>query len=176
MGSPADDPAWQHYADTVIEFEDGPAVDLRQPVAPESAAALRSLGLGRTFAVITAHNPGGRRLSHGENERRHDALLGELRSLGVPYRLATGGSPDGSHREPGVAVPLPLASAREMARRHEQSAFFLFDGEAFAIHGALVDTPPVALPPREEAVPVRPMFSNACAECAGSILHTCRNC
>jgi hypothetical protein len=148
MARPADDPAWQHYADTVVEFEDGPAVDLRQPVSPESAAALRALGLGRTFAVITAHNPGGRRLAHGENERRHDALLGEVRSLGVPYRIATGGSPDGRHREPGVAVPLPPASAREVARRHGQSAFFLFDGEAFAIHGALVDTPPVVLPPR----------------------------
>jgi hypothetical protein len=140
------DPSWQHYTQTVLLFDDGSRIDLRDPVDDAVRRVLAALGLDEPFAVITAANPLGRVVGADANELRNLQLLSVLQSSGWRFQPAAGASPDEAHREPGYAVILPLSDARAVARRFEQSAFFWFDGAAFSIRGALIDTPPVALP------------------------------
>jgi hypothetical protein len=148
MIEPPDDPAWRHYADTILHFDGGPRVDLRAPVTARDRAALAALGFALPFAVVTAYNPRGRAAAAEQNERRHAALLAGARLRDPGCRIVTGASPDGAHREPGVAVRLPIDAAAALACRWDQSAFFWFDGAAFTIHGALADTAPIPLPRR----------------------------
>jgi hypothetical protein len=144
-----EDPAWHHYADTVLHFAAGPSIDLRREVAPADAATFRTLGLYPHFAVITAYNPGGRVASDAQNRRRHAALLAGMRLRVTACVEVAGASPDGRHREPGVAVRLAAHVARELAQCYHQSAWFWFDGSRFEIRGARVATPPIPLPVRD---------------------------
>ena len=133
------DPRWATYPDTVVEIHALPPlqVDLRQPVPPEVAQRLRELGLGHAWAVVTAHNPG-RIVAETENERRERELSVVVATFGVRFLRADGVSPDGTHREPGVAVALDQHSAIALASDFGQSAIFWFDGQAFWLVPALV--------------------------------------
>ena len=151
-----DDPSWAAYADTMLVFRpghgvgggasDGLPVDLREVLTGDLRRALAELELPAPFAVLTAHNPRGRVVDAAENARRGAALVAALARAGVPWIAAVGMSPDGSHREPGVAAHLPLPDAARTAVEWEQSAFFWYDGGAFWLVGALVDAPPARLP------------------------------
>jgi len=150
------DPSWARYPDTVLEiYRDGTVrIDLRERLDPDDCRRLRDLGLGATFAVVTAANPRGLALGEAENHVRAELLDTEVVARGVRFLRADGVSPDGAHREVGVAVAMPLQAACELAARYEQSALFWFDGERFWIIPVLeTSRAPVALPVAKEEGP-----------------------
>ena len=77
------------------------------------------------FAVVTACDPMGRRSTPAANRRRDAILLRRLKALKIARFRVTGGSKDGSHREPGwgLIVKSP-AAARALAAEFEQDAYF----------------------------------------------------
>lgn len=133
------DPCWHTYPDTVIELGDPVSlrVDLRVLPGPEQTRALRRLGLGRSFAIVTACNPRGRRLSTEENERRTGQLRAHVEREGIASVRADGVSPDDAHRERGLALAVARDVAIRIAAAYGQSAIFWFDGHRFSIVPAL---------------------------------------
>lgn len=81
------------------------------------------------FAVVTAHDPMGRKKSPAENARRDAKLRRRLGALGLRRFRVTGGSEDGSHREAGwgVIVASPK-TARALAAEFDQNAFYWVSG------------------------------------------------
>jgi len=63
-------------------------------------------------------------------------------------RPVDGGSPDGTHREPGWAIPASLEEARRLAGEFLQNAVFWFDGERFSVVPVHSPGEPLALPVR----------------------------
>ncbi len=137
---PALDPSWASYPETILEFGTTPPVtiDLRRRIPAAELARLRTLMPGGTFAVVTPCNPRGQTLPNRDNQARLAALTDELRHADRPFVPVSGVSPDGGHREPGVAVAMSLQDAVTVAERLEQSALFWFDGEAFWLVPVLV--------------------------------------
>ncbi|GAA4826682.1 hypothetical protein GCM10023201_11760 [Actinomycetospora corticicola] len=83
--------------------------------------------------VLTAFDPGPARLAPEENDRRQQALLGDL-----PGHLcrwdAEAGASDGSHTEHSVVVEgLTDDEAVSLGRRHGQDAIFRWDPAAWSI-------------------------------------------
>ncbi len=137
---------WGDYPDTLLTFAGGLAIDLRRPLSPPLRQRLGELGLGRPFGVVTACNPLGSRLDDAAN-RRLTSLLGQRILAGYgEARPAQGGSPDGSHREPGWAVPAPLEEVKRLAADFLQNAVFWYDGERFSIVPVLGPGEPLPLP------------------------------
>ena len=130
-----------HFGDRL-----GVEVDLRSPLIARVVGQLSNLGAVSQFAVVTASNPYGVNSTDEENLRRHSTLREELERAGIPNVLAAGASPDGVHREEGFAIWVSRDRARDIATRHEQSAFFWFDGSEFWIVPTAVDDPAVRLP------------------------------
>ena len=146
-GEPKEE-AGSSYPETVLVFS-GDAermIDLREPVGVAAKAALRALGFGEPFAVLTSFNPRGENLDAGENARRFDELESELGVSGVAYTILDACSPDMSHCERSVAVKTDVVSARRIAARWEQLAIFWWDGREFWIYGAESSVEPVRLP------------------------------
>ena len=87
------------------------------------AAAARRLP--KRFAVVTAFNPMGRRVPAAENRLRDAALRKRLKARAIECFRVTGGSKDGSHREPGwgAVVPSP-ETARALAAEFDQNAYY----------------------------------------------------
>jgi len=142
------DPDFDRYPETILHFT-GPAgfeVDLRRAVSGEDVEGLRRRGLKASFAVLTAHDPEGRDLDEGENERRNDALKHRLASAHVGFVEVNACSPDGKHCECSVAIETPLASAIELASAFDQLAIFWFDGARFWIESVIRTIPPIPLP------------------------------
>ena len=147
--SPADDPSWTLYSQTVLEIESDTGhctVDLRKPVGEMVRGALARCGLQQPFAIVTACDPHGRPLPPGENAQRTATLGTELRLAGVLLATVTGRSPDGQHAEPGFACALPRSEAVALARAWGQSALFWFDGDRFSLLGGYVEAPDTPLP------------------------------
>jgi hypothetical protein len=142
------DTAWRLYENTVLRLGHGGRlrVDLARPLDGDARTALASLGVGEHFAIITAHNPGGRTLSATRNAWRHLRLRGELAARGVRAVPAIGESRDASHRERGVAVAMSRDDAIAIARHFHQLAIYWFDGERFWLYGALELCAPEPLP------------------------------
>ncbi|MFN8619065.1 MAG: DUF3293 domain-containing protein [Dehalococcoidia bacterium] len=85
---------------------------------------------GRTFALLTAYNPGRVRPGEEENRRANERLERRLVALGVEYVEARGMSADGHHVEPSFALfGLDREHAVELAREFGQAAIVWFDGE-----------------------------------------------
>jgi hypothetical protein len=85
------------------------------------------------FAVVTAHNPGGRVGGAEENAARERELDELVRSEGIASFAVTGAAPDLSHREAGrglVTGDLELA-ARIAARFGQLGFFWIEDGVAW---------------------------------------------
>ena len=145
---PHADPSWTTYPETMLEIHAHRLlrVDLRATVLPELAAQLRGLGLGQSWAVITAHNPHGRRATDHENDVRERDLRAVLGGLGVACLRADGISPDGRHREVGIAAAIDRTEAVTLAKRFGQSAVSWYDGSAFWLVPALLGDAPVRLP------------------------------
>ncbi len=135
------DPDWRDYTATILEIHAPVAVvvDLRQTLSPERVQRLRALGLGQTWGVLTAHNPGGHDLSEPENRALEHRLGDEVLHSGIPHLQADGVSPDRTHREVGLALGTTLEQVRAFARHYGQLALFWFDGDRFR----LVPTDPV---------------------------------
>lgn len=144
----SNDTAWRLYETTVLRFGRGGrlTVDLARPLDGDARAAIASLGVGARFAIITAHNPGGRALSGPRNVWRHLCLRVALAARGVRAVAAIGESPDASHRERGVAVAMDGDDAIALARRFGQLAIYWFDGERFWLYGALEPRAAESLP------------------------------
>jgi hypothetical protein len=142
------DTAWRLYETTVLRLGRSGRlrVDLARPLDGDSRIALTSLGVGTRFAIITAHNPGGRTLAAPRNLWRHFRLRAVLAARGVRTVPAIGESPDGSHRERGVAVAMDGDDAIAIARGFGQLAIYWFDGERLWLYGALEPRPPESLP------------------------------
>lgn len=142
------DTAWRLYETTVLRLGRGGRlrVDLARPLDGRAREALASLGVGARFAIITAHNPGGRTLSAAGNAWRHLRLRIALAARGVRAVTAIGESRDASHRERGVAVAIDGDDAIAIARRFGQLAIYWFDGERFWLYGVLEPRAPESLP------------------------------
>jgi hypothetical protein len=143
-----DDPSWDAYPHTILEFHAGQTVriDLRQSVTAAAHAALTAIGLNQPFAVLTAFNPTGQMIDEAANRRRTEALRQRLTDRGLLVIPTHGVSPDRSHRETGFAVAIPQEEATGIAKEFGQSAMFWWDGTRFWIHSALVSYPPRPLP------------------------------
>lgn len=143
-----DDTLWKVYETALLSFAGSAriAVDLARPLSAPERASLAALGLGAHFAVITAFNPGGRNLSGARNRWRQLSLRAALTLRRARFVAASGESPDGSHRERGVAVAMSRGDAAAMARRFGQLAIYWFDGESFWIDGVLAPRAPKRLP------------------------------
>lgn len=108
-------------------------VDLRQPAGEDTRRALVSLGLGGPFAVITPCNPQGELLSHAANTARLEAFAAQELGACPGAIPAEGRSPDGTHREPGWALAVPLEDACRIATRWHQLGFYWWDGARFGV-------------------------------------------
>jgi hypothetical protein len=141
---------WGKYTETVLVFRTDPQIyaDLRVAVPNDVRDALRLLGTNGRFAVITAYNPNGRNLSGEENTRRQVLLEVELMSSGEGFVHVDACSPDRSHCERSIALPVTLDRAIEIAKKYEQLAVFWFDGTAFWIEPVLSDLERIQLPAR----------------------------
>ena len=142
------DPDWPRYPETILDFATTPPIeiDLRKVPPEDAIAALKSAGLGRPFAIMTAFDPRGENLSPSENEKRRRELDERLRSSGYSFARVDCCSPDRSHCECSVAVVMPQEKAIDLARELEQVAIFWFDGRRFWILGGLAETDPLILP------------------------------
>lgn len=150
MLRPADDPGWASYAETTLVFPEsaGGEVSLQRAIGPAERAVFEAAGLPGAFGVMTAENPYGRPADPGENARRRDRLLAELRAAGESPIRVDGVSPDRRHREIGVALRWPREAVVELARRWEQSAIYWFDGHDMWVVGALTVAAPWKLEPQ----------------------------
>ena len=142
------DPDWPRYPETILDFATTPPIeiDLRKVPPEDAIAALKSVGLGQPFAIMTAFDPRGENLSPSENEKRRRELDERLRSSGYSFARVDCCSPDKSHCECSVAVVMPQEKAIDLAREMEQVAIFWFDGSRFWIIGGLAETDPLMLP------------------------------
>jgi hypothetical protein len=140
--------AWSSYPETVLVFAGEPEmmIDLRRPLSPATKNALKAMGLGEPFSILTAYNPRGETIAAEENERRFDELTAELRSAGIEYLVMDACSPDRSHCECSVVLKGSRSAAIEIAKRWEQVAIFWYDGGRFWIYGAISAIEPIPLP------------------------------
>jgi hypothetical protein len=141
---PQDDPSWAAYPNTILELFGTRVVrlDLRSLAAPEDVQPLREVGLAAPWAVVTAWNPHGLEVDEHTNRANDQRLRATLEAAGHRGIRADGVSPDGLHREEGVAVALSLEEARGLAESFGQSAFFWFDGECVWLMPALMRAEP----------------------------------
>ena len=144
----AHDPDWPKYPETVLTFATEPPIEIDLRAIPPHAAlsSLAAVGLGKPFAIMTAHDPHGEDLPPQENEKRGETLERRLSRAGLPFVVVDCCSPDRSHCERSVAVVMPQQQAVDLARELQQVAIFWFDGERFWIIGAVVETDPLMLP------------------------------
>lgn len=82
----------------------------------------------KRFAVVTAHNPLGKKSTPAANRRRDTALRRRLKALEIRHFRVTGGNRDGSHREPGWGLIAPRNIARALAAEFNQDAYFWITG------------------------------------------------
>ncbi|WP_434356840.1 DUF3293 domain-containing protein [Parasalinivibrio latis] len=78
----------------------------------------------RSFAIITAANPFSGLLDDAHNARRNQSFAANLSIKAIPFCEITGKSPDGSWKEPGFAVAVPLDIAITLATEVEQNAIY----------------------------------------------------
>jgi hypothetical protein len=150
MSKPPDarDGTWSRYPETILKFATDPEidVDLRVPVSAPTRDALRAIGQGGQFAVLTAYNPGGENISRSANDDLSQELEAELRSAGEKFIRVDACSPDESHCECSVALASTWDRAIAIATRFKQVAIFWFDGNQFWIVGVLTPAAPMKLP------------------------------
>ena len=98
-------------------------------------------GLPARFGIVTAFNADSAISAPDVNERADAELKCHLVAAGLPHFRVTGGSRDGSHREPGYGIAADSPEViRPISRRFRQEAFFwVEDGTVFVVNteGAL---------------------------------------
>jgi len=105
----------------------------------------------RKFWVITAWNPDGVLTDAAVNRMADQNLAAELEKRGLQRFRVFGGSPDGSHVEPGWGVACEEAAALELGRLFGQLAVFSFNEEKIYLVDCR-DGSMVRLPPCQERV------------------------
>lgn len=77
------------------------------------------------FGVVTAWHPRGRTASAAKNREADARLSRRIDALGLERFRVTGGSRDGSHREPGWGIVAPGPGVvRRLAREFRQLGFY----------------------------------------------------
>jgi hypothetical protein len=125
---------WTAYATAVVDLAPPDRAPLR--VVPDDPDAVGEWpgGLAAPVVVVTAWNPGGRRLRAEENGVRHHALVAELAARGLDRWPATGREVPGGHHEEGVALPgLTEPEATALGRRFGQAAVYLWTPGAWEV-------------------------------------------
>jgi len=135
-----------HYSRTVLEFTGGPTVDLAQPIADGTLAAVQQLLGSQTFAVITSDNPMSTPLPAQANMLRRGILAHELRAARLPHIPVTGRDASSTWSEHGFAIAAMPAEAEALAEAHEQRAYFWFDGASFVLQEAVGERRAIVLP------------------------------
>lgn len=119
------DATWAAYATSVVTID---LPDARVTVAPASGAPTGGrlpTGLATPVHVVTAWNPGSRRLGVDENTTRNERLRADLMAVGLPVHPAWGCSPDGTWCEDSFAVTgWDRDAVRRLAAAHGQAAVF----------------------------------------------------
>jgi hypothetical protein len=86
-------------------------------------------GLPARFGIVTAYNPESVIATDDANGNADMELKRALVAAGLPHFRVTGGSRDGSHREPGYGIAADSAEIiRPIGRRFRQEAFFWVEG------------------------------------------------
>jgi hypothetical protein len=140
-------PSWGAYPDTVLHFPEADlAVDLRCPITPSARRGLAQLGLAGPFAVVTPCDPLGQPHDNSSNQRLMAVFQAVVRGSCPGARRADGASPDGSHVEPGWALPMPLQDATMLAARFFQNGLFWYEANRFRIVPVLAPLSTLELP------------------------------
>ncbi len=142
---------WKRYTETILEFGSGPElrIDLRDGPGTEQSRRLAELGLTGPFAILTACDPDGSPAPLETNRKRTRMLERDITAAGHRWIPTDGVSPDGSHREAGVAVACGQDRALELGRGHGQLAIYWYDGRRFWLLPCDPRQRPIALPPRQ---------------------------
>lgn len=86
--------------------------------------------LPRFFAVITAYNPQGKKISQEENTARTQRFKDILTGRKIQHFVVIGYSPDSSHEEPGFGIICDPETAYDLGNEQQQEAvFYVVDGE-----------------------------------------------
>ncbi|NKF49272.1 DUF3293 domain-containing protein [Shewanella sp. WXL01] len=80
-----------------------------------------------SFAIITACNPFGNKLTSCQNRLLDRKLQRTIQQTKQPYRALYGASPDLSHREKSWAVFVDKPQALELGRQFNQLAIYYVD-------------------------------------------------
>ena len=99
-------------------------------------AELPASGLPRRFGIVTACNAGSATAAEDANKKADAELKRRLLAAGLPHFRVTGGSRDGSHREPGYGIVAEAPEiVRPFSRLFRQEAFFwVEDGTVYVIN------------------------------------------
>jgi hypothetical protein len=76
------------------------------------------------FAIVTAHNPRGSRLSPSQNRLLDRQLQFKIQQYNRPYRALIGAAPDLSHMEKSWAIFIDKEQAVELGREFNQHAIY----------------------------------------------------
>ena len=76
------------------------------------------------FAIVTAHNPLGTRLSPSQNRLLDRQLQSKIQQYNRPYRALVGAAPDLSHMEKSWAIFIDKEQAVELGREFNQYAIY----------------------------------------------------
>lgn len=89
---------------------------------------------GKSYAIITAHNPKSEAFSKEENDKRHQALQYYLQEKKYHLDSSLGQSPDGSWSEEGFVIfDIELATAIDIGQTFEQHAILYGQGNRVAL-------------------------------------------
>lgn len=97
---------------------------------------LPASGLPARFGIVTAYNAASAIAPEAANRKADEELKHLLVAAGLPHFRVTGGSRDGSHREPGYGIVANSPEdVRPISRRFRQEAFYwVEDGTVFVIN------------------------------------------
>lgn len=87
------------------------------------------------FALVSGYATTSETWSDNQNRQANARLLAALHACGCWHHPVTGVSPDGSEREPGWAVALPLTEAAQFGAQFRQDAIYWIEHDALAVHG-----------------------------------------
>jgi Protein of unknown function (DUF3293) len=133
-----DDP-WAVYARTVVRIARLGEPELVVRGAPRGARGAWPWTSPEAVHVLTAWDPGTKRLGERENREREAALEAELQQLGLAgWWRAVGLDPVSGHREEGMAVRgLAEHVVLQVAARYDQDAIFSWTPSEWAIVACL---------------------------------------
>jgi len=130
---PLDDP-WSGYATTIVAVIRPGSDNLFVAAAPAGDVGVWPWSAETVVYVLTAWDPGERRLGQSVNRARQTQLEEELRTARCHMWNARGFDPDTGYREEGVAVSgLPEADVLAAGARFGQEAVFAWTPDEWAI-------------------------------------------